>query len=211
MIGEDTADRSRRPTTLPIVSGLRAGLGVGPAGVTLAAMTETTSAPMCAACLSLDRADGVEDGVLTPKLAHRVPNANKVVVSLKRTQDRAADAVTSFAGSLNFVYLHSVWFGVWVLLNIGLVGASLQFDQYPFGLLTMIVSLEAIFLSTFVMVSQNRQAQHAEVRSRLDFEANLRSEVWAMHIGQALGIDPEHVEAVVAVAIAQANKAETGS
>ena len=75
----------------------------------------------------------------------------------------------------------------------------------------MIVSLEAIFLSTFVMVSQNRQALRTEVRSQLDFEANLRSEVWAVHIGQALGIDPDHVETVVATAIAQANKAESRS
>ncbi len=70
----------------------------------------------------------------------------------------------------------------------------------------MIVSLEAIFLSTFVMVSQNRQAMRAEVRNQLDFEANLRSEVWAMHIGQKLGIDPDHVEAIVAKVIAQANE-----
>jgi uncharacterized membrane protein len=172
-------------------------------------MTDTIPAPPCAACLSLDRVDGIEDGVLIPRLAHRVANANKVVASLKRTQDKAADKVTSFAGSLNFVYLHSVWFGIWIILNIGIVGASLQFDKFPFGLLTMIVSLEAIFLSTFVMVSQNRQSLHAEVRSKLDFEANLRSEVWSMHIGHALGIDPEHVEAMVTIAIAQANAAET--
>ena len=119
--------------------------------------------------------------------------------------------MTAFAGSLNFVYLHSAWFGLWVLLNIGLLGASLEFDKFPFGLLTMIVSLEAIFLSTFVMVSQNRQATRTEVRSQLDFEANLRSEVWAIHIGQALGIDPDHVEAVVATAIAQAKNTENGS
>jgi uncharacterized membrane protein len=162
----------------------------------------------CAACRTIDRADGVEDGWLVPKLEHRVKNANKLVNSLKRTQDRAADAVTTFAGSLTFVYLHSAWFGLWVLLNIGLVGASLEFDKFPFGLLTMIVSLEAIFLSTFVMVSQNRQAMRTEVRSQLDFEANLRSEVWAIHIGQALGIDPDHVEAVVATAIAQAKNTE---
>jgi uncharacterized membrane protein len=165
----------------------------------------------CAACRTIDRTDGVEDGWLVPKLHHRVKNANKLVDSLQRTQDRAADSVTSFAGSLTFVYLHSAWFGLWVLLNIGLVGVGLEFDRYPFGLLTMIVSLEAIFLSTFVMVSQNRQALRTEVRSQLDFEANLRSEVWAVHIGQALGIDPEHVERVVLTAISQARNAETGS
>jgi len=75
----------------------------------------------------------------------------------------------------------------------------------------MIVSLEAIFLSTFVMVSQNRQAMRTEVRGQLDFETNLRSEVWSLHIGQALGIDPEHVEAVVAKAIEQAREVESQS
>jgi uncharacterized membrane protein len=173
-------------------------------------MTEPVTIQHCAACQIIDRADGVEDGWLVPKLERRVKNANKLTRSLKRTQDRAADAVTNFAGSLTFVYIHSAWFGVWVLLNIGLIGAGLEFDKFPFGLLTMIVSLEAIFLSTFVMVSQNRQAAHSEVRSQLDFEANLRSEVWAIHIGQALGIDPEHVESIVATAIAQAKSTENG-
>jgi uncharacterized membrane protein len=169
-------------------------------------MTEDVITHDCPACLAMDRADGAEDGWLVPKIQRKVKNENALADSLKRTQDRLADAVTNFAGSLNFVYLHSVWFGVWVLLNIGLVGAALEFDRYPFGLLTMIVSLEAIFLSTFVMVSQNRQATRTEVRSQLDFEANLRSEVWATHIGQKLGIDPDHVEAVVAKVIAQAKQ-----
>jgi hypothetical protein len=174
-------------------------------------MTEQETVDGCAACLAMDRVDGVEDGWLVPKLERRVKNANRLVDSLKRTQDRAADVVTSFAGSLNFVYLHSVWFGIWILFNIGLIGGALEFDRYPFGLLTMIVSLEAIFLSTFVMVSQNRQAMRTEIRSQLDFEANLRSEVWATHIGQMLGIDPDHVEAVVLKVIAQANQSQNGS
>ena len=174
-------------------------------------MTENVIIHDCSACLAMDRADGAEDGWLIPKLQHRVKDANKLVASLQRTQDKVADVITSFAGSLQFVYLHSIWFGIWIVLNIGLVGAAVEFDRYPFGLLTMIVSLEAIFLSTFVMVSQNRQATRTEVRSQLDFEANLRSEVWAIHIGQALGIDPEHVETVVAKVIAQANRNETGS
>jgi uncharacterized membrane protein len=62
-------------------------------------------------------------------------------------QNRIADAITAFAGSMLFVYLHIVWFSLWILLGV---------EKYPFGLLTMIVSLEAIFLSTFVMISQNR-------------------------------------------------------
>jgi uncharacterized membrane protein len=63
-------------------------------------------------------------------------------------QNRVADAITTFAGSMWFVYIHVLWFGAWIGLRV---------EHYPFGLLTMIVSLEAIFLATFVMISQNRQ------------------------------------------------------
>ena len=62
-------------------------------------------------------------------------------------QNRIADAITGFAGSMSFVYVHIVWFATWIVLPA---------EKYPYGLLTMIVSLEAIFLSTFVMISQNR-------------------------------------------------------
>ncbi len=174
-------------------------------------VTDDTITHKCPACLAMDRADGAEDGWLVPKLQHRVKNENRLFASLQRTQDRVADGITSFSGSLNFVYLHSIWFGVWIVVNIGLIGAGFVFDGYPFGLLTMIVSLEAIFLSTFVMVSQNRQAMRTEIRSQLDFEANLRSEVWSTHIGERLGIDPEHVERVVRMVIAQANSTQEGS
>lgn len=166
----------------------------------------TTTAPggsplSCQACRAIDRADGVEDGNLFPVLAARVGHERKLLHAVRDAQDRVADKITSFAGSLNFVYLHTVWFGIWILLNVGVLGAALAFDKFPFGLLTMIVSLEAIFLSTFVMVSQNRQAERADIRSQLDFETNLRAEIWAIHIGQALGIDVDHVEQVVRQAI----------
>ena len=70
------------------------------------------------------------------------------------TQNRIADAITRFAGSMAFVYLHVVWFAAWIGLGV---------EAYPFGLLTMIVSLEAIFLSTFVMISQNRADARRQV------------------------------------------------
>ena len=66
----------------------------------------------------------------------------------RSAQNRVADSITRFAGSMWFVYLHIAWFTVWIALGV---------ERYPYGLLTMIVSLEAIFLSTFVMISQNRQ------------------------------------------------------
>ena len=165
----------------------------------------------CAACRSLDTLDGVEDGHLfTPVVAAHIRNERAIVRTLLRAQDRTADRVTSFAGSLNFVYLHAVWFGIWIALNVGLFGVATKFDQYPFGLLTMIVSLEAIFLSTFVMVSQNRQAARSDIRAQLDFETNLRAEIWAVHIGAALNIDEGHVEDVVRHAITTQNaKANT--
>lgn len=74
---------------------------------------------------------------------------------------RLADAITAFSGSMRFAALHVAWFGAWVILN--LVGP--RFDPFPFGLLTMLVSLEAIFLSTFVLISQDRfeERQHLVV------------------------------------------------
>jgi len=164
-------------------------------------MSSTHSPLTCPACRAIDQADGVEDGNLFPVFIKRIGNERTILASVKRAQDRAADRITDFAGSLNFVYIHSAWFGVWILLNIGLLGGALTFDKFPFGLLTMIVSLEAIFLSTFVMVSQNRQAARADIRSELDFETNLRAEIWAVHIGQVLGVDIDHVEQVVHEAI----------
>jgi uncharacterized membrane protein len=71
-------------------------------------------------------------------------------------QNRIADRITQFAGSMLFVYVHIAWFAVWIVFRV---------EKYPFGLLTMIVSLEAIFLSTFVMISQNRADAKREVLS----------------------------------------------
>jgi uncharacterized membrane protein len=155
----------------------------------------------CEACRVIDRADGIEDGRLYRIEALKIGNERRLVAAIKRTQDRVADRITSFAGSLNFVYIHAVWFTIWIALNAGLFSASLIFDEFPYGLLTMIVSLEAIFLSTFVMVSQNRQAARSDIRADLDFENNLRGEIWSVHIGQQLGIDAAHVEQVVLEAI----------
>ena len=72
----------------------------------------------------------------------------------KSVQSRIADVITGFAGSMSFVYVHVAWFAFWILLPV---------EKYPFGLLTMIVSLEAIFLSTFVMISQNRADARRQV------------------------------------------------
>ncbi len=90
-------------------------------------------------------------------------------------QDRVADAVTSFAGSMPFVYLHLGWFVAWILLNSGRAGLP-AFDPFPYGLLTMVVSLEAIFLSALVMITQNRLSDEAERRADLDLQVGLLAE-----------------------------------
>jgi uncharacterized membrane protein len=89
--------------------------------------------------------------------------------------DRIADWVTAFCGSMPFVYLHVVWFLAWVALNRGVLGIT-PFDPFPFGFLTMLVSLEAIFLATFVLISQNRQALQSDRRSKIDLQLNVIAE-----------------------------------
>jgi uncharacterized membrane protein len=89
--------------------------------------------------------------------------------------DHLADAITAFGGSMEFVWLHVGWFSVWIAVNVGLFGLA-AFDEFPFGLLTTIVSLEAIFLSTFVLISQNREAKQADRRARLDLQINMLAE-----------------------------------
>jgi uncharacterized membrane protein len=160
----------------------------------------------CAACRALRAATESERSTRdAPLIGHEA----HIVAGLKREQDRVADKITGFAGSMKFVYLHGLWFAVWIVLNVGMLGASLVFDKFPFGLLTMIVSLEAIFLSTFVMISQNRQAARADIRSDLDFENNVRSEIWAMHVGHKLGVDSEHVESAIQSALSTYRQEKT--
>src|SRR5581483_3634421 len=108
-------------------------------------------------------------------------------------EDRVAGAITDFAGSMKFVYLHGVWFGFWVMVNGGLLIAIglgvMPLDPFPFGLLTLIVSLEAIFLSTFVMIAQNRLSAVADARAQADYEVNLRAEAEVaklLHLVQTL-------------------------
>lgn len=89
--------------------------------------------------------------------------------------DKVVDAISSFSGSTPFLTIHILWFGVWLLVNTGRVGMR-PFDPFPYGLLTLIVSLEAIFLSTILLISSNRQSKLAEERANLDLHINLLAE-----------------------------------
>lgn len=90
-------------------------------------------------------------------------------------QERVADAITSFSGRMAFVYLHLAWFVIWILLNTEGFGLK-PFDPFPYSLLTMVVSLEAIFLSAFVLITQNRMSKEAERRADLHLHVDLLAE-----------------------------------
>lgn len=115
--------------------------------------------------------------------------------------DRLASRITAFTGSMRFVWLHVAIIAAWVIVNLGWLGVE-PFDPFPFGLLTMAGSLEAIFLSTFVLISQNRQALQADRRAKVDLQVNLIAEqeitklvsmVAALqaHVGMDAASDPE--------------------
>jgi uncharacterized membrane protein len=93
----------------------------------------------------------------------------------KRGSERIADGVTRFTGSMRFVYIHLVLFGSWIFINLGIVPGLPRFDP-SFVILAMMASVEAIFLSTFVLISQNRMAELADKRADLDLQISLLSE-----------------------------------
>jgi uncharacterized membrane protein len=95
----------------------------------------------------------------------------------KRTlSDRLSDAIANFVGSIPFVVVHLIWFVIWVAINMGWWFGKLTFDPYPFALLCMLVSLEGVLLSTFVLIKQNRMSQRADQRAHLDLQINLLAE-----------------------------------
>jgi uncharacterized membrane protein len=92
-------------------------------------------------------------------LPEDVEKPEQLLEKMHSAEGRVADFITHFSGSMWFVYLHAIWFTFWILANAGLLKPFVHpFDPFPYGLLTMLVSLEAIFLSTFILISQNRQA-----------------------------------------------------
>jgi CRP/FNR family transcriptional regulator, cyclic AMP receptor protein len=108
-------------------------------------------------------------------------NANTEVFERLSSLQRIADWIAWFSGSMPFLLINAVWFLGWIAINTLPLGVR-QFDPYPFGLLTMIVSLEAIFLSCFVLISQNRQSEKDHVRSDIEYEVNVKAELEVAHL-----------------------------
>jgi uncharacterized membrane protein len=126
-------------------------------------------------------------GLAAPMLERRqrVVGTRRAYRAIKATHardrgviERIADVLTTFAGSTPFLLLHVTWFAVWIPWNAGAMRhlGLRPFDPYPFGFLTMVVSLEAIFLSIFVLMAQSRESAIAELREEVTLQVNLRME-----------------------------------
>jgi uncharacterized membrane protein len=109
-----------------------------------------------------------------------VTNANAVIESSATRWERIADTIAAVSASQAFVIFHVIWFGAWIVFNI-FRGAQ-GWDPYPFGLLTLIVSLEAIFLSIFVLVSANRSGEKDRIRADADFQVNMKAQYEIMQL-----------------------------
>ncbi len=115
-----------------------------------------------------------------------VPNATDVIAVKRTLSDRISDFFTSASGNLYFVLFSLIWFVVWIVLNVGVVPGMSIFDPFPFGLLTMIVSLEMVFLSLFILIKQERQAANDKVRDDIEYEVNVRAEVGIRNLSAQL-------------------------
>jgi uncharacterized membrane protein len=104
-------------------------------------------------------------------------NKNLETKKLHTKSDRISSFVTKVAGSMPFLIINVTFFGFWILLNTGVFGSDLIIDKYPFSFLTTTVSIEAILLSTFVIMSQRREAKLSEARTELDYHSDLKAEV----------------------------------
>ncbi len=113
-------------------------------------------------------------------------NVNEEVQEHSTVVQRVADWLAWFSGSIMFLVIHAAWFVTWISLNTIILPPNAEgergFDPFPFGLLTMIVSLEAIFLSCFVLISANRQAEKDKVRSDIEYEVNIKAELEVAHL-----------------------------
>jgi uncharacterized membrane protein len=109
-------------------------------------------------------------------------NVNEEMEDRRTRVQKVADWIAEFSGSVSFLLLHIVFFAVWILLNLSAVPGAPLFDPFPFGLLTMVVSLEAIILSVFVLLSQNRQSAKDRIRSDVEYGVNLKAELEVAHL-----------------------------
>lgn len=109
-------------------------------------------------------------------------NVNEAMEDKRTIPQKAADWIAEFSGSMPFLVMNAALFLVWIVVNESMIPGIKPFDPFPYGLLTMAVSLEAIFLSIFVLISQNRQAMKDRVRADIEYDVNLKAELEIAHL-----------------------------
>jgi len=148
-----------------------------------------------AAAINLLAASGRRIRETAKLLRHSVSRDINEVTEDKRTRVmKVADWISEFSGSLEFLFIHLGLFFAWIVLNVGPLSRTSigSFDPFPFGLLTMVVSLEAIILSVFVLLSQNRQVARDRVRNDIEYQVNLKAELEIGHLHEK--VDHFHEE-----------------
>jgi|HubBroStandDraft_1064217.scaffolds.fasta_scaffold60010_3 CRP/FNR family cyclic AMP-dependent transcriptional regulator len=122
-------------------------------------------------------------------------DVNELEEDHRTTVMRIADVISEFSGSLPFLFIHCVIFFVWIVLNVEPLSRTRfgSWDPFPFGLLTMVVSLEAIILSVFVLLSQNRQVARDRVRNDIEYDINLKAELEVTELHKKLDYLSEQV------------------
>ncbi len=117
---------------------------------------------------------------VTPRAAQKnietIANLEGNLLRQRTTVQRIADVIADFIGSMTFVLLHILWFTLWPIANLGLIHGIRVFDPFPFVLLNLMISGEAVFLSTFVLIKQNRMGRIADERDHLTLQIDLLSE-----------------------------------
>ncbi|MEW6613489.1 MAG: DUF1003 domain-containing protein [Pseudomonadota bacterium] len=141
----------------------------------------------------LEAKEPLELGQLVQRNIRTIAQLEEKAWQSRSTTDRIADAVTRWTGSMTTVILHVLWFGGWVVVNSGMIPFLPPFDPFPFELLTTVVSLEAIFLTIFVLISQNRASRQADRRAHLDLQINLLAEQESTKALQMLEAICEHL------------------
>lgn len=137
-------------------------------------------------------------GVTLPRNIEKIAGLEVEQLNRRTLSERIGDRLVSLAGTGAFALVHGVWFVLWIVINLGWMDGVPAFDPYPFSLLTMVVSLEAIFITIGVLISQNRMARQADRRAHLDLQINLLAEQESTatlrllgRIAERLGLEPE--------------------
>lgn len=137
---------------------------------------ETGKPATCPACGGENPADAIFCG--NPE-CHKALGEFRYVLEVlnadRRGIEKLADAATSFIATPQFIIIHMIWFTAWICANAGWLGHDFGFDRYPFELLSFLLAIEAVLITGFLLISQNRQSAYSEKRAELDYEINIKS------------------------------------